>query len=56
MEHKTSKQLAYIAATAYKVLLTQTLTNMEVTIVIALMHNLDGISDTQDQIEENSDD
>ncbi len=56
MEHKTSKQLADIAVAAYKTLLSQTLTDMEVTIVIALMHNLDGISDTLNQIEEKSDD
>ncbi len=52
MAHKTTKQLADIAVTAYKALLAQTLTDMEMTIVIALLHNLDGISDTFNQIEE----
>jgi len=56
MEHKTTKQLADIAVTAYKTLLSQALTPMEITIIIALLHNLDGISDTVGQIEEKTND
>ncbi len=52
MEHKTSKELGDIAVECYKPLMSQELTPMEITIVIALMHNLDGISDTMEQIKE----
>ena len=52
MEHKTSKELGDITVTSYKLLMSQELTSMEITIVIALMHNLDGISDTLEQIKE----
>ena len=56
MKVRTSKELGNIAVECYKSLILRKLTLMEITIIIALMHNIDGINDTMEQITEANND